>query len=259
MTIQLLVEEWRKAGVDSGDVLLVHSSIKRTLLKYAEVRDALSPKDIVQSFLDAVGPLGTLVFPTFNFDFTAGVPFHIQETPSQMGALTEVARLRPDAKRSGHPIYSFVAIGKYAGRFEAINNVSGYGADSPFALLRELDGKIAVLDLPDQKSMTFYHHVEEMHEVDYRFHKTFIGKYTDAGGKMQERSYGIYVRNIEQGVETHVDPAGELMWQNGLYVGDRPLIGSGLRIVRARQMYDFVSEIISSGRAENLLFRRDTR
>ena len=255
MTHESLTKDWLQAGVHDGDVLLVHSSIKRTISRYNQRRVKITPQDILESFLKAVGSSGTLLLPLFNFDFTGGVPFDIRNTPSQMGALTEAGRLHPSAVRTGHPIYSFAAIGHNADEFRAINNFSGYGSDSPFALLREMGGKIAVLDLPDLNSMTFYHYVEEMHEVDYRYHKTFTGDYTDASGHTETRTYGLFVRNVEKGVLTHVDPAGELMWQKRLYSGFKPTVECGLRTVSAQRMYEFVSDIIISGRAENLLYR----
>ena len=172
-----------------------------------------------------------------------------------MGALTEAGRMHPLAVRTGHPIYSFAAIGFSADKFTNIDNYSGYDIDSPFAVLRKMNGRIAVLDLPDQNSMTFYHHVEEMLEVEYRYHKTFSGSYTDEAGNTESKTYGLFVRNIEKGVLTHVDPAGELMWKNGLYSGCRPNDGSGLRTISAQSMYDFVSNIIISGKAKNTLYR----
>ena len=252
--IDQLAAGWQRCGVQEGGVLLVHSSLRRTLGMHSK----LSAEDILHSLLVAVGPDGTLLLPAFNFDFNKGVPFDIAKTPSHMGGLTEVARARPDACRSGHPVYSFIALGKHSHAFGAINNKSGYGADSPFALLRKLDGQIGVLDLPDQKSMTFYHHVEEMHGVPYRYHKSFEGMYRNASGKEDMRKYSIFVRNIEEGVLTHVDPAGEEMWAAGLYAGDRPGEATGFRIIGANAMFDFVSKIISDGRAENILFKRET-
>lgn len=132
---------------------------------------------------------------------------------------------------------------------------SGYGEDSPFGLLRAMDGRIAVLDLPDQQSMTFYHHVEEMHQVDYRYHKTFTGAYTDANGTTEKRTYGLFVRDLDRGVLTYVDPAGELLWQKRLYSGCKPSAGCGLRTISAQKMYEAVSEIIISGKARNMLYR----
>ena len=253
--IQALSDEWEQAGIQEGDVLLVHSSIKRTLRRYLKSGIKIMPQDVLESFLKAVGTSGTLLLPLFNFDFTEGVPFNIKNTPSHMGALTEVGRMHPSAIRTGHPIYSFAVIGYAAKKFRGINNFSGYGSDSPFAMLRKMNGKIAVLDRHDQNSMTFYHHVEEMHEVDYRYHKRFTADYTDEFGNTESRTYGLFVRNIEKGVLTHVNPAGELMWEKGLYSGHRPNEGSGLRVISARKMYDFVADLIMSGKAKNTLYR----
>jgi aminoglycoside 3-N-acetyltransferase len=65
----------------------------------------------------------------------------------------------------------------------------------------------------------------------------------------------LFVRNLERGVRTWVDPAGEQLWQAGLYTGDRPQTGSGLRTIRANSMYDFVADLIRAGKAEGLLYR----
>lgn len=250
-----LVKEWQEAGIQAGDVVLVHSSIRRTLKRFLKQGVKLGVEDILDSFLTAVGNSGTLLVPLFNFDFTKGIPFDIRTSPSQMGVLTEAGRLHPLAVRTGHPIYSFAAIGKQADAFRGLDNFSGYGSDSPFARLREQNGKIAVLNLPDQESMTFYHHVEELNEVPYRYHKTFTGNYTDAAGHTEVKTYGLFVRDLDKRVLTHVNPAGERMWQVGLYTGFRPDEGCGLRVVGARAMFDFVSEIIRSGNAKGLLYR----
>ncbi len=125
---------------------------------------------------------------------------------------------------------------------------------SPFAILRQIDGKIAVLDLDDLNSMTFYHHIEEMYEVPYRFHKKFSGDYTDWEGETSSRTYGLFVRDLEQGVLTDVNPMGELLWEMGLYHGERQFEGIGCRTIKANEMYAAVSEVIEDGRAKGLLY-----
>lgn len=204
--------------------------------------------------LNRLGQGGTLLVPLFNFDFTKGVPFDIRSTPSHMGAFTEAARAFDGAVRTGHPIYSFAAIGARATDFVGINNKSAYGSDSPFAMLREMDGEIAVLDLPDQNSMTFYHHVEEMAGVKYRFHKDFTASYTDERGGTGPRTYSIFVRDIDRNVLTSVDRMGEKLWEAGLYRGDRPKIRTGLRVVNARLLYSETMSVIESGNAREFLY-----
>ena len=247
-----LAQQWQECGIEQGDTILIHSSLKRTLQTYKA-----TPQDVMESFLEVVGTDGTLMFPLFNFDFTKGTPFNLRSTPSHMGALSEAARTYPNAVRSGHPIYSFAIIGAQAHKFN-VNNTSGYGPDSPFGVLRKLNGKIGVLDLPDQHSMTFYHHIEEMNNVPYRFHKTFTGMYTDLDGVTNERTYSLFVRDIERGVLTDVNAMGEMLWDMGLYRGSRSKCNIGLRTISAPKMYEAVSNVIKSGDALGLLYSIDS-
>lgn len=248
-----LASAWRAAGVAEGDTLLLHSDIKRTLRRILKQRIAITPQLVLESFLAAVGASGTLLLPLFNFDFAQGVPFDIRTTPSQMGVLSELGRRHAAAVRTGHPIYSFAAIGHQASRFAGVDNYSGCGADSPFAMLRELNGKIAVLDLPENHSMTFYHHVEQMHQVPYREFKSFTADYRGGDGLVRPKTYELFVRKA--GVLTEASATAELAWATGLYTGDRPGTGAGLRVVRATQLYGLIADIIQSGRALGMLYR----
>ena len=252
--MEALADQWSAAGVERGDTLLLHSSIKRTLLSCRRAGRRVSPRDILDSLLAALGPDGTLLLPLFNFDFARGKPFDIRQTPSEMGALTEAGRAHPEAVRTGHPLYSFAVIGAQSARFRGVDNVSGYAQDSPFGILRDLNGTIAVLDLDDQNSMTFYHHVEEVKRVPYRYFKEFTGTYTGLDGIPAQRTYTLFVRDIDRGVVTDVNTAGEMIWERGLYRGDRPGTGSGLRTIRARAMFDFVASLIDTGRALGTLY-----
>jgi aminoglycoside 3-N-acetyltransferase len=249
-----LKEKWIRSGIEAGDTVLLHSDIKRTLIEARRQGLRIGPEDILRSFIDVLGPDGTLLLPLFNFDFAAGIDFDIRHTPSQMGALTESGRRYEGAVRTGHPIYSFAVIGAKSDEFKGLDNESGYSDDSPFGVLRRLNGKIASLDLSDQKSMTFYHHVEELKGVDYRYFKSFMGRYTDDAGRTTARTYKLYVRDLSRGVRTDVDPAGELMWAAGLYKGSRPKVDTGLRVIRSRDMFEFVATLIDESRALGTLY-----
>ena len=253
-TPERLAALWARAGIVRGDTLLLHSSTRRWAIALNQAGCADPISLLLDSFLHALGETGTLLLPLFNFDFTTGIGFDIRTTRSQMGALTEAARLHPRARRTAHPIYSFAVIGAQAERFAALRNVSGYAEDGPFGQLKVLGGKIAVLDLPDQHSMTFYHHVEETLGVDYRYFKDFTAPYTDQTGETRARTYKLFVRDLERGVKTDVDPCGEALWAAGLYRGERPCAGAGLRTIEARAMYNFVANIISRGDARGLLY-----
>ena len=252
--LKFLEEKWHRSGVEKEDTILLHSNIRRTLIECYQSKLKIEPNDIINSFLNVIGSKGTLILPLFNFDFTHGVDFNINTTKSQMGTLSEAGRIYKDAVRTGHPIYSFAIIGHKSNQFEEVDNESAFAEDSPFGILKRLNGKIASLDLDDQNSMTFYHHVEEISNVDYRYFKSFEGKYIDKNNQIKNKSYKIFVRDLEKGVITNVNPAGELLWKANLYKGFRPKIDTGLRLIKAVDMFNFVENIITSGNALNILY-----
>lgn len=258
MLAQQLTEKWQQAGITDGDCVLLHSSVSRTMRLARKDDETFTLTDLLQTFINAVGDEGTLLLPLFNFDFCNGVPFDIRSTPSTMGAITEVARTDSRFQRTRHPMYSFAVCGRLASAFTSLSNISALSDDGPFGLLRRSDGKVAVLDIDDQNSMTIYHHIEEVVGVDYRYHKSFIGDYIDENGEVATRSFELFVWDESKGIRTDVNRAGELLWDKGLYSGFRPGVGSGLRVIRAQKMFDAIERVITSGMARDYLYSVET-
>ena len=252
-----LVAGWRESGIEPGDTIVLHSSLRRTLERLAKGIARVRPAEILESFLEAVGPNGTLVFPTFNFDFTFGAQFDLDRSPSHMGVLGETARQDPRSFRTAHPVYSFAVIGAAQNSFRGKKNISAWGADSPFATVHDLGGKIAILDVPDRHSMTFFHYVEEACQVSFRYHKYFEGEYIQSNQDSETSKYSIFVRDVESGVVPCLDEMGEKLWEHGIYKGERPGEGNGLRVGCAVEIFDLVKSVIQSGKAEGLLYTID--
>lgn len=253
--IENLVSNWNRCGLQEGDLVLVHSSLKKLLVKLKiKFGEFVTPKIIYESLIQTLGNKGTLVLPLFNFDFPKTKFFNINETPSQMGILTEICRSEKEAVRTGHPIYSFSIIGKLSNQFKGIDNKSGYGYNSPFAKLKELDGKIAVIGLSDQHSMTSYHFVEEQNLVDYRFFKNFTGTYINGKKNRKLKTYRLFVRNLKLGVKTDVNRMMDLLWKTGAYQGDKYDEGYGMRTIKFNDLYNETDKIIKNGNAIDYLY-----
>ncbi|HAV76380.1 MAG TPA: hypothetical protein DCX53_03400, partial [Anaerolineae bacterium] len=143
LTLEELVEGFQKLGVEQGDTLLVHSSYK----SFGDVDGG--PETVIRALEEALGTDtdGTLIMPTFNFDFNQGKPWDVRKTRSKMGALTEIVRTDPRSKRVFHPFYSFAILGKHAEMLGSLRYKSAYERDSVFGKLRDLDGKIMVIGL----------------------------------------------------------------------------------------------------------------
>jgi len=234
LTFDDLAGGFRLAGVETGDTLLVHSSYK----SFGPIDGG--PQTVINALEAALGPEGTLIMPTFNFDFNKGQPWDVRSTPSQMGVLTELVRKDPRAKRVFHPIYSFAILGKHADMLGNLRYKSSYERGSVFGKLRDLDGKIMVVGLSYTNSMTFFHHIEQMEGVDYRFLKQFTGEVTDWDGTTKTDTFEMLVRDIERGVITEVDPMGALMEKEGVIKVGR--IGeAAVKLMKANEVYAFTA------------------
>lgn len=159
-TAASLAEDLRRLGLDTGDTVLVHSSLRAI----GEVPGGAA--EVLAAFLEVIGAEGTLVVPTFTMEnskssrahlerisgltprqveeFRAVMPpFDAASTPSSTGRLAEQVRLTPGALRSGHPQTSFAALGRHARTIVANHAVDCHlGENSPLARLRDMDAKV---------------------------------------------------------------------------------------------------------------------
>ncbi len=188
----------RSLGVHEGDTLYVHSDVMvfgRLVLSH---KDKLIPA-LIDVFKKAVGAEGTLIFPTYSYSYCRKEPFDIENTPSTVGVLTNAFRKESDVVRSSHPLFSVAVWGKHAEDFLRPNKDS-FGPDSSFAIAQRLNAKILLLGV-GFKACTFMHYVEQVHQVPYRFNKTFYGTFIDAEGNAHEDECTYYVRPLDQDVD----------------------------------------------------------
>jgi aminoglycoside 3-N-acetyltransferase len=229
-----LIQGFSDLGVTAGDILLVHSSYK----SLGGVEGG--PQTVIDALLAVLGENGTLIMPTFNFDFCKGVPWDVRNTPSQMGVITNMVRENPNAKRVFHPIYSFAVLGKQADALTRERYKSSFEEKSLFGKLRALGGKIMIIGLSYTNSMTFFHHVEEMEGVDYRYIKAFTGQVTEEDGRTYEDTFTMLVRDLDKGVITEVNPMGALMEEAGI-ISVRKIGETDVKLMRADDVYRFTA------------------
>ena len=206
--IQGIIEETlEKVGVEAGDIVLVHldATAIRTLSR-------LSWKDVFnllkQCFLNVLGENGTLVVPTFNWDFCKGKAYIHEKTRSQVGMFTNYILFDHSSVRSFHPIYSFAAIGNF--KFDILNDVpaSSFGNDSVFYRLHQASAKIVLFNF--ELGSTFVHYVEQKHGVDYRYSKYFTGK-AFRNNIEYEKTYEMYVRYLDREVKVNFNKLHEYL------------------------------------------------
>lgn len=252
--ISILKKFWIESGLVEGDLVLLHSDLRGTIRDLFKKKIKVTPLDILNSFLETIGPSGTILFPNFDINLSDKMTFDLQNSNSKMGILTEIARNHKDSYRTKHPLLSLSVIGKKKKLFYSCDDYTGIGKGSPFDILYKNNGKIAILNLRENDSMSFYHFVEQMHDVDYRHVIDFKVSYTD--NKDNEiKDYGYYARKRDEGVVTDVEKMGKILWEKKLYKGFHYNMGNRLRTIRAKDVYRETSKVIQLRKANGILYK----
>ncbi len=163
VSLSTIYQDLEAAGIQPGDRLLVHSSM-RSLGFVREGMDA-----VIHLMVDLLTRQGTLVMPTFTFSLMdwGMPPFDMMMTKSRVGSLTEAFRKQDGVFRSAHPTHSFAAWGAEADYvIGAESNHAPLGKGSPLDRFRELDGKILLIGVGQNRNSTV-HLAESLAEVPY--------------------------------------------------------------------------------------------
>ncbi|AXH98458.1 aminoglycoside N(3)-acetyltransferase [Sporosarcina sp. PTS2304] len=199
-----------------GDIVLVASNLIKLVMQARKRKERFQVDILIDCLISAIGQEGTLLFPTYNWDYCNGVAFDYHKTISKTGSLSNAALKREDFLRTKHPIYSFAVWGKDQEKLVNLQNKSAFGKDSPFAYLHKHHAKMIMIDVDYQNSFTFVHYAEEMAAVTYRYMKEFTADYIDENNQMHKTTYSMLVRNLDMGVQTKVNPIGEEMEKKGV-------------------------------------------
>lgn len=167
-----LAQGLRHLGVESGDILFVHSSFKNL----GPVQGGV--ETVVRALEDSIGAEGLLLMPSFNLreGEKRAETWDLETTPSTVGWITEYFRRLPATYRSDHYSHSVAARGKGARAFVAGHrNQEGYkspwdrkpwgktyGFHSPMYKVYQADAKLLMLGV-DYTSSTYIHFVEVMY------------------------------------------------------------------------------------------------
>lgn len=242
-------------GILRGDTVMVHSRLftlgkLNTVLGKEAVLDAF-----IDSLIDIVGAEGTLIFPTFTLSVCRTGVFDPKSTVSEMGILSERARLRRDSRRTTHPLYSVAIIGADSDRLLTGREDTSFGIGSLFDLLHQINGaedtadrvKFLTIGIPvPTEGITYVHYIEEICNAPYRYHKTFRGSITGAESAYP-RPYSVdfFVRDLS----TDVIFDQERLWETLLEkceIGRTTLGNSIAAVVPERCLYNTTKQAISA-------------
>jgi len=174
VTVETIESALAGLGLKRGDVVLVHSDLRRLdkprhLVKLPHCGADL----IIDAFLQAVGPEGLVVFPTFTKAFApkepgpAGQVYDPAETPSRVGSVTNVFLNRPGVARSSQPTHPLAALGSRAEEFcQAPEVQSTFDRRGPWGKMYDWDGYICWFGT-DNRTNTTVHVVEDWMALPY--------------------------------------------------------------------------------------------
>lgn len=160
-TAETLAEHLRRLGIERGAKLVVHSS----LISFGRIEGGA--ETVLRCLLEAVGPDGTLLFPTYTFD-TADKPYDPRHSPStNVGMLGETARRHEGAVRSRSAIHSHAGLGRLAPLLAETAADLSFGPGSDFDMMHRQGFDVVMLGC-GFGACTFVHHVEAVAAVPYR-------------------------------------------------------------------------------------------
>ena len=205
-------------NIGSGDKILVSSSLIKILIALKKKNKKFNSNFIIDALKKKIGLKGTLLFPSYNWDFCKGKDFYYNKTLSRVGSLSNFALKRKDFKRTKNPIYSFAVTGKDKDYICNLNHKNCFGLNSPFGYLIKNHGKNLFIGIDYKDGFTFAHVAEEAVGVDYRYYKNFTGFYFDKFNEKNKVRYKMYVRDLNLNVITGIDKKLDgILYKNKAY------------------------------------------
>ena len=184
-------------NIQHGDVILLSSNMVKTILYAKKYEKEFSYNKFLDSFIEAVGSDGTLLIPSYNWDFCKGIPFDYYNTQSKTGVLANEAMKRSDFKRTKHPLYSHIVYGQDKDYLCSLDYIDAFGKDSIFDYLYKNNAKNIGIDVDLDGCFSTIYYFEQKFGVPYRYIKYFKSSYIDENGISSVKTYSMNVRYAE--------------------------------------------------------------
>jgi aminoglycoside 3-N-acetyltransferase len=241
-----------EVGVVPGDTVMFHSSLSSMGTVVG------GPDTVIDGFLDAVGPEGTVAVPTLWWH-QADPPLRMEDwdpdtSPAYPGRITEHFRQRPDSVRSNNPTHSVSAIGAraveltrdhgVAGRRPCVFGDTAFARESPWERLYLWNAAYCFIGV-DFTVNTMTHYIETL-LVEAALRQAPSAARPGLKDQLQARDEGgVWPWYDRSGMEGRLADLGLVRYGR---------LGSAtLRCIRARDMVDNILAIL---RAEAELWLR---
>lgn len=214
----------KTAGIKRGDTLFTHAQVGF----FGKAEGAMTKEKIYALFkkavFDVIGPHGTWTMPTFSYSFFKKKIYDKNETPADMGILSEMMRKDPESLRSNDPNFSIAALGENARFLTEKAPAHSFGPDSFWERFLELRGKICNFNF--DAGSTFIHYVEKHLAVPYRYDKAFKGT--------------LYENGVEK----------ETVFYHFVHDLDSPKLAADFRAFDAKAKQSYLAKVANLGRGQ---------
>ncbi len=232
----------KELGVNSGDILMVHSSMKALGTKR-------TPEEIIRDIEDVLGAEGTLLIPALTYEnVTPEQPvFDSGLTEPCIGLIPKTFFHMDGVERSINPTHSVCAKGKLAHTLTVRHAMddTAVGPHSPFMLLPVYKGKIMFIG-NILNSCTFMHGIEGIVNPPY-IRKGGSVTYIVNGRELEYKfsddfGWGSEFQRIEYILKYPDIKKGKLLSADSYLIDSRALLAAALSKMRA-EPYAFVTDI----------------
>ena len=162
---------FKSLKISRGDNVLIHSN-SAGVHQFLDNKRDKNLKFFIDVILKYIGKKGTLVIPTYNYDFTKGKTFNRKRSPSHVGELGNfLIKLNP-SNRTYEPVFSHIIFGKLKENLFSCDTREAFGDKSVFNYILNKNFKILCFCCSPAK-ITFIHFIEKKINVNYRYDKFF--------------------------------------------------------------------------------------
>lgn len=249
--VNVYVELVNSLDVKKGDKIWLSSELIQLVFVCRKIGVQFDTSDLLNQFQNSIGEEGTLMLPTFCFEFSNCGYYDYLHSKGTTGVLGNVALDRTDFRRTRHPMHSFAVWGKDQDLLCDMENKHAFGTDSPFEYCRKNNVKQIMLGTDYVHAMTFVHYAETRCNVPYRFTKSFTGMYVTQDGIEEERTYDYAARDLNIQTTEQFNRIGQVLESEGI-AQVREYNGYQSHIVNLGDSYDVICDDIFHNQCRNI-------
>lgn len=191
-----ILQALNELQINSGDTICVHSELFKLGKILTSKDDFLtSISSTLCASVRADDNQGTILIPTFTYNFCKSSVYDKNNSACEVGVLGEYFRKTKNVWRSNDPIFNYVILGRDTNKYKIVSK-SCFGANSLFDVMLKNNAKIIVFGTSNT-GCTLIHHAEEYMQVPYRCYKAFNGVMIDENGMERECSINYFVRRLD--------------------------------------------------------------